>query len=312
MHRNHCAGGERRHRPDERAEAPLTARGRRGHGSIRQTAENRFSTGARWPSEQEVADEVPIDIHVDEATRVLGSVPLWFHTFALNRKRGLYTPGKARDHGYRLASIPDSFVGHSVLDVGAFDGFYSFLAEKRGAARVLAIDNEQYVHWVRDRWGIELTGGEGFRAIHRSLGSKVEYRRMDALEIADTEERFDFIFCFGILHRVESPIGLLRSLADVLGEGGRILIETYGILDDAAGEDGALRVPNPGDVYTNDHFVHWQFSSSAIANLASFVDGLTFDVHAMPLVDGHPRVIGTMGSPRPPTQIRVATSGTGG
>jgi tRNA (mo5U34)-methyltransferase len=288
----------------------LNARGRSGHGSGRAAAERRPSTGVRWPSEREVADEVPIDIDVDRAIRVLESVPLWFHTFALNRDQSLYTPGQARDHGYRLASIPESFGGASVLDVGAFDGFYSFLAEKRGAARVLAIDSEQYVHWVRDRWGIELTGGEGFRAIHRCVGSEVEYRCMDALEIAGTEERFDFIFCFGILHRVENPLGLLRALAGVLHRGGRILIETYGILDDARGEDGAVRVPNPGDVYTNDHFVHWQFSSSAIANLAAFTGGLSFDVHAMPLVDGHPRIIGAISSPQPPTQIAVATSGT--
>ncbi len=261
----------------------------------------------QWPSEREVADEVPIDIERDQATRELGSVPLWFHTFALNRGQGVYTPGKARDHGYRLASIPDSFVGSSVLDVGAFDGFYSFLAEKRGAARVLAIDSEQYVHWVRDRWAIELTGGEGFRAIHRLLGSKVEYRRMDALEIADSEERFDFIFCFGILHRVENPLGLLRALAGVLSDGGRILIETYGILGDAGGEGGALRVPSPGDVYANDHFVHWQFSSSALANLAAWAGDLRFDAQAMPVVDGHPRVIGAMSSARRPTKIAKAS-----
>jgi tRNA (mo5U34)-methyltransferase len=248
----------------------------------------------RWPSEREVADEVPIDIDADQATRVLRSVPLWFHTFALNRDRGLYTPGEARDHGYRLASIPASFDGVSVLDVGTFDGFYSFLAETRGAARVLAIDSEQYVHWVRDRWGIELIGGEGFRAIHRALESKVEYRRMDAFEIADIEERFDVIFCFGILHRVEDPLGLLRVLSGVLSESGRILLETYGIVDDADCEDGALRVPDPGAIYTNDRFVYWQFSSSAIANLAASIDGLRFDAHATLLVDGHPRIIGTI------------------
>jgi tRNA (mo5U34)-methyltransferase len=304
-------GHKRRPRRDDEAEALLTARGHSVHGVVRGAAERRSSIAVRWPSEREVADEVPIDIDVHQATRVLTSVPLWFHTFALSRKQGLYTPGKARDHGYRLASIPDSFIGASVLDVGAFDGFYSFMAEKRGASRVLAIDNEQYVHWVRDRWGIELTGGEGFRAIHRSLGSKVEYRCMDALEIADTDERFDFIFCFGILHRVENPLGLLRTLAGVLSRGGQILIETYGILDDAQGEDGAVRIPNSGDVYTNDHFVYWQFSASAISNLAAFAGGLRFDVHALPLVDGHPRIIGAISSPRPPTQIAAATSDTG-
>lgn len=257
-------------------------------------------TNTRWPTEREVAEEVPIDIGADQAERVLRSVPLWFHTFALNPDRGLYTPGKARDHGYRLASIPDSFDGVSVLDVGTFDGFYSFLAERRGAARVLAVDSEQYVRWVRDRWGIELTGGEGFRAIHRALGSEVEYRRMDAFQIAGIEERFDFIFCFGILHRVENPLGLLRVLVSVLKAGGQILVETYGIVDDAGDKDGALYVPNPGAVYANDHFVHWQFSSTAIANLAASIDGLSFDVHAMPLVDGHPRIIGTISAPHPP------------
>ena len=63
---------------------------------------------------------------------------------------GIYTPGMARDHGYRLPVLPaDRFAGRSVLDVGTFDGFYGFLAEARGAARVVAVDNEQYVDWVR-------------------------------------------------------------------------------------------------------------------------------------------------------------------
>src|SRR5437588_3210367 len=96
-------------------------------------------TDLSWPSEREVAAEVPIEVDADRACGVLDSVPFWFHTFALNRGLGLYTPGAARDHGYRLASIPDSFAGLRVLDVGAFDGFYSFLAEARGAKRVLAM-----------------------------------------------------------------------------------------------------------------------------------------------------------------------------
>jgi tRNA (mo5U34)-methyltransferase len=252
--------------------------------------------GLPWPSEREVAAEVPIEVDANEAGKVLESVPFWFHTFALNQGLGLYTPGAARDHGYRLASIPDSFAGLRVLDVGAFDGFYSFLAEARGATRVLAIDNEQYVHWVRDRWEVRLEGGEGFNAIHGLLGSEIEYRRTDAYALEGNPERFDFIFCFGILHRVEDPLGLLRVLAGRLAEGGRILIETYGVLDDDSSEDGAMPAPAPGAVYPHDRFVYWQFSSSALANLAALTDGSRFKLHATPIVDGHPRIIGTMGS----------------
>ena len=145
-----------------------------------------------WLSEREVAAAVPIEVAAARADAVLASVPFWFHTFALNRKLGLYTPGEARDHGYRFASIPDSFQGLNVLDVGAFDGFYSFLAEARGARRVLAVDNEQYVHWVRSRWATELEGGEGLAAIHELLNSNVEYRRTDAFAIDEIERAFRF------------------------------------------------------------------------------------------------------------------------
>lgn len=157
---------------------------------------------------------------------------------------------------------------------------------------MLAVDSEQYIDWVQHRWGVKLAGGEGFRAIQRLRRSEVEYRRMDAFELDQIEERFDFIFCFGLLHRVENPLGLLRVLACGLAEGGSMLIETYGVVGDHGGQNGAVCVPAPGDVYAHDHFVYWQFSSGALANLAAFTERPCFELYATPLVDGHPRIIG--------------------
>jgi predicted nicotinamide N-methyase len=99
-------------------------------------------------AERAVADLLPIDSEPEEARAALERVPLWFHTVSLNGA-GVYTPGIARDHRYRLPAIPDDFAGARVLDAGTFDGFYAFLAERRGAAHVVAVDNEQYVAWVR-------------------------------------------------------------------------------------------------------------------------------------------------------------------
>ena len=142
------------------------------------------------PAERVVADVLPIGAPPGRAERVRDSVPAWFHTFAL--APGIYTPGISRDHGYRLAVLgADRFAGGSVLDVGAFDGFYSFLAEARGARRVVAVDNEQYVAWVRTRFGVTLPGGAGFRAIAELLDSRVDYHRMDALHVRELGERFD-------------------------------------------------------------------------------------------------------------------------
>jgi len=252
---------------------------------------------APWPSEHDVADQVPISATPEQAEEVLESVPFWFHTFALNHDEALYTPGEARDHGYRLDSIPESFEGLSVLDVGTFDGFYSYLAEHRGAKRVLAIDNEQYLNWVRDRWGIELKGAEAFDAIHGLLDSKVEYRQMDALDAGDLDERFDFIFCYGILHRVEDPFGLLKSLAGLLSERGQMLVETAGIADDAGAAEGTIHVPHPGQFYARDNYVYWQFSSGALRHLAEFIEGFTFETHSTPVIAGYPRIVGFINSP---------------
>jgi tRNA (mo5U34)-methyltransferase len=248
-------------------------------------------------AERVVADALPIGADPGDAARVLRRVPLWFHTFALNAAHGLYTPGVARDHRYRVPFLPDSFAGQRVLDVGTFDGFYAFLAEYRGAARVVAVDNEQYVAWVRARWGVELQGGEGFRAIGELLGSHVEYRRGDALALADTGDRFDVVFCFGMLHRVENPLGLLRVLGGLLAPGGRLLVETYGVASDGRPADGRIEVHPPSGVYRGDDYVYWGFGAGGLSSLATHAGFSRVTIDATPTIDGHPRILATLERP---------------
>ena len=215
-------------------------------------------------AERAVADLLPIDAGWEEASAALERVPLWFHTFSLNGA-GVYTPGIARDHRYRLRAIPELLTGARVLDVGTFDGFYAFLAERRGAARVVAVDNEQYVGWIRSRFGIDLEPGAGFRAIAELLSSGVAYRRLDALEVGRLGETFDVIFCFGILHRVEAPLTLLRVLGECLAPAGQIIVETYGVR--GGQDDPCVHVHEHGDVYARDDAVYWGFSRSSLGRL---------------------------------------------
>ena len=243
-------------------------------------------------AERAVADLLDIEAAPAEARAVLGAVPFWFHTFALNRREGLYTPGVARDHRYRIPALPRRFDGRSVLDVGAFDGFYAFLAEARGARRVVAIDNEQYRLWVRARWRVELRGGEGFRAIHALVSSSVEYRRLDAFEMGALEEHFDLVYCFGILHRVENPLALLRLTRERVAAGGRVLVETYG----SAGPDNgpAIDVLAPSAVYQGDEYVYWGFSAAGLEGLAAHAGFASVEVIDRPMVDGHPRILAAL------------------
>jgi tRNA (mo5U34)-methyltransferase len=248
-------------------------------------------------AERAVADLLPIEADPGAARRVLERVPLWFHTFALNREHGLYTPGIARDHRYRVPFLPASFAGQRVLDVGTFDGFYAYLAEHRGAARVLAVDNEQYVAWIKARWGVELRGGEGFRAIGELFDSSVEYRRGDALALADTGERFDVVFCFGILHRVENPLGLLRRLGGLLAPGGNVLVETYGMSDDGRVDQHMIEVMQSGEVYAGDDYVYWGFGAGGLASLGRLAGLPDVEVGERVMVDGHPRIMATLRQP---------------
>ncbi len=240
-----------------------------------------------------MADLLPIGADEATAHAALERVPLWFHTFSLDGG-AVYTPGVARDHRYRIPLLPHDLRGMSVLDVGTFDGFYGFLAEARGAERVVAVDNEQYRDWVLARWGVELEGGEGFRAVAELLGSEVEYRHLDAFDLDQLDEQFDLILCFGILHRVESPLSLLRVLRRRVASRGYVLLETYGDASRELEHQAAMRVFEAGEVYPHDDYVYWGFTGGSLAHLADHAGFGRVEILDTPVIDGHPRIIGTL------------------
>ncbi len=77
---------------------------------------------------------------VDQDLRDQVAAIKWFHTIEL--APGLRTTGRDPTHErLDILRIPPSLEGKTVLDVGAWDGFFSFEAERRGAARVVAADS---------------------------------------------------------------------------------------------------------------------------------------------------------------------------
>jgi hypothetical protein len=85
-------------------------------GSAQGRARQRFMV---TEAEREVADLLAIEVDPVLARATVETVPFWFHTFALNHAEGIYTPGAARDHRYRVSALPEDFAGMSVLDVAA-------------------------------------------------------------------------------------------------------------------------------------------------------------------------------------------------
>jgi len=132
----------------------------------------------------------------------------WFHRIDLGG--GVVTPG-LDDTRAKLKRLrfPDDFTGRTVLDIGAWDGFFSFEAERRGAGRVLAVDS---YCWTGGGWGKKA----GFNLARQALNSKVEDLESEVLDLAPEKiGAFDVVFFFGVLYHMRHPLLALEKIAAV-------------------------------------------------------------------------------------------------
>lgn len=162
----------------------------------------------------------------------------WWHSIDLGG--GLVTAGvktpeilAAENAALRLPDLR----GKTVLDVGAWDGYYSFLAERAGAARVVALDfytwsvdlhafnayrawcaesgeTPRAPHELPELWHPDqLPGKRGFDLAREALSSSVEPLVADLTTLdAAALGAFDVVLCLGVLYHLEDPLGGCRQL----------------------------------------------------------------------------------------------------
>jgi tRNA (mo5U34)-methyltransferase len=143
----------------------------------------------------------------------------WFHRIPLGA--GVVTPGDD-DSPLKLKRLrlPANLSGKTFLDIGAWDGFFSFEAERRGASRVLALDS--FV------WDGNVPGKSkaGFLAAREILNSKVEDERVDLMEISpERVGTWDVVLLAGVLYHVKNPWIILEKAAAVTRE--MLILETF-------------------------------------------------------------------------------------
>lgn len=141
----------------------------------------------------------------------------WFHRIPLGPD--LVTPGLDDSQAkLRRLHLPESLAGRTVLDIGAWDGFFSFEAERRGAARVLAVDS---FCWSGEGWGSKA----GFELARRALASKVEDRDIDVFDLSPAAVgTYDVVFFLGVLYHVRHPLLALEKVASVTQR--QLILET--------------------------------------------------------------------------------------
>lgn len=147
------------------------------------------------------------------------AVPYWFHTMDLGH--GVVTAGGGGDTSELLnrVALPEDLTGKTVLDIGAWDGAYSFACERRGAKRVVASD---LFAWRQMGWD----GKAGFELARRALASSVEDVEIDVFEISpETVGTFDIVLLLGVLYHLRDPFGGLSHAASVARD--LLIVETH-------------------------------------------------------------------------------------
>lgn len=181
---------------------------------------------------------------MDDLFTQMQSVPRWWHSIDLGD--GITTPGakSVADLEYEWWLMqPGDLSGKTVLDIGAWDGWMSFAAEKAGASRVVALDHyvwsidieEEGAYLDRCRqegtqpsrsedvpsvWRPDILPGKaGFDIAHRALGSKVEPTVADFMAVdLDVIGSFDVVLYLGVLYHMRHPMLALERVRQVTKE----------------------------------------------------------------------------------------------
>jgi tRNA (mo5U34)-methyltransferase len=90
--------------------------------------------------------------------------------------------------------LPQDMSGMSVLDIGCNAGFHSFEMKRRGAARVVAIDFDDY-YLNQARFAAEVLGHED-----------IEFHRMTVYDVGALGERFDLVLFMGLIYHLRHPL----------------------------------------------------------------------------------------------------------
>jgi SAM-dependent methyltransferase len=140
----------------------------------------------------------------------------WWHSFELPDGTLIEGVNSLDAQKARIAQfpIPADLTGKRALDIGAWDGWFTFELERRGA-QVVAIDR-----WDNPR----------FREMRAALGSRAEYRQMNVYELDPAKlGRFDVVLFLGVLYHLKHPLFALERVCSVTDD--LAAVESFALTD---------------------------------------------------------------------------------
>ncbi len=190
----------------------------------------------------------------------------WWHPFTFPNgvktqgKKGGKSPERAEQivRVEAEAAFKYPVQGKTVLDIGAWNGYFSVEAVQRGAKRVVALDKYSWEHPV-------FQGFEGFELARRYLAPKIEAVTRDVMDLrTDPVGNFDYVLFLGVLYHLKHPLYVLETLFDLTRE--LLVVETHLALNDDE---------RPGMVFYPDTEAHPDPTTWWQPNVQCVIDMLT-------------------------------------
>ena len=156
----------------------------------------------------------------DRVQQLAGRVQSRFRYHTIELPDGSVLPGLQTVEHLRwrlnLFGLPEDLRGKRVLDIGAWDGWFSFECERRGA-QVVAVD---------------CVALNTFLEAKELLNSRVEYLTLDVAELSAAKlGTFDIVLFFGVLYHLRHPLLGLEKVVELCTD--VALIESYVIASEA-------------------------------------------------------------------------------
>jgi len=172
----------------------------------------------------------------DKLQRKLNEQGGWYENFYF--ENGATTPGRSPSPKKLMAlGLPMNLSGVSILDVGAYEGFYSIHMEQRGAS---VTANDYFV------WNFPGDNSRSnFELIREVVGSKVSILEAE-IDSLPTRKHQVTLF-LGVLYHLEDQIGALKKIRESATS--LVVLET--LLDNLDAEGPSLKF-YPGNSLNND------------------------------------------------------------
>jgi tRNA (mo5U34)-methyltransferase len=149
--------------------------------------------------------------------------------------------------------------GKKVADIGCNNGYYMFRFLEDSPLKVVGFDPSALFKCQ-------------FDLIDHYVHSGIVYELLGVEHLPFYEEKFDVIFCLGVLYHRSDPVAMLKALSQGLEEGGEIYLDTFIIDGD---EPHALCPSGSYSKITNVYFVP---TLSALKNWCTRAGFTSFEV----------------------------------